>query len=63
MPAVLAAKYLVNDFVFPNLPNRQRFVDEFADFSATLCSSSATVRRAADLISGKFTIIGQSGQL
>jgi hypothetical protein len=62
MSAVLAAKYLVNDFVFPNLPNRQRFVDEFADFSATLCSSAATVRRAADLISGKFTIIGQSGQ-
>jgi hypothetical protein len=57
-PGVLAAKYLMSSFVFPNIRNPQAFVDDFVGFSATVCSTLVTVRRATELILTKFKILG-----
>ena len=55
---VMAAKYLVNGFVLPNIRNRQVFVDGFVGFSSTVCSTISTVHRATQLLLTKFKIIG-----
>lgn len=58
MSGVSTAKYLVNGFVFLNMENRQAFVDDFVNFSSTVCSTTATVHRATELLLTKFKIIG-----
>ena len=55
---VLTAKYLINGFVFPNIENRQAFVDDFVGFSSTVCSTIAAAHRATALLLTKFKLIG-----
>jgi hypothetical protein len=55
---VLTAKYLINGFVFPNIENRQAFLDDFAGFSSTVCSTIAAAHRATALLLTKFKIMG-----
>jgi hypothetical protein len=51
---VLNAKYLIEAFVFPHMPNSAAFIDEFQSYSSTDCASIGTVRRAIDHISKSF---------
>jgi len=48
---VLNAKYLIESFVIPNMENSKAFIDNFASYSGTVCSTIATVHRAIDHLS------------
>ncbi len=52
---VLNAKYLIENFVLPNLQNPQAFIDDFQSYSGNVCASAATVSRAIEQISTKAT--------
>jgi hypothetical protein len=53
---ILAAKYLINSFVIPNMRNSKAFIDDFKGYSGTIGSSVATANRAADQITSKVKI-------
>ncbi len=53
---VVNAKYLVEAFVFPRMPNSTEFIDHFHSYSSTVCASIGTVTRAMDHISKSFKI-------
>ena|SRR5665213_2756620 len=50
---IAASKYLINSFILPNMKNSKAFIDDFAGYSATFCSSVATANRASDQITAK----------
>ena len=54
--AVLNAKYLIEVFVFPHMPNSAAFVDQFQYYSSTVFASIGTVTRAIDYIFKSFKI-------
>ena len=45
---VLNAKYLIESFIIPNMPNSEAFIDDFANYSGTVCATVGTVQRAMD---------------
>lgn len=51
---VLNAKYLIEEFVFPHMPNSAAFVDQFQSYSNAVCASIGIVSRAVDHISKSF---------
>jgi hypothetical protein len=51
---VLNAKYLIEAFVIPYMPNSAAFIDEFQSYSSTVCASIGTVTRAIDHILKSF---------
>lgn len=51
---VLNAKYLIEAFVLPHMPNSAAFTDEFQSYSSTVCASIGTVGRAIGHISKSF---------
>lgn len=51
---LLSAKYLIEAFVFPHMPNSAAFIDEFHSYSSTVCASIGTVSRAVNHISKSF---------
>lgn len=51
-----SAKYLIQAFVFPHMPNAPAFIRDFGSYSSTLGASIGTVSRAADHIGTKFKI-------
>jgi hypothetical protein len=53
---VLNAKYLIEAFVMPHMPNSAAFIDEFQSYSSTACASIGTVSRAMNHILAKFKI-------
>lgn len=53
---VLNAKYLIEAFVFPHMPNIAAFIDEFPSYSSTVFASIGTVSRAIAHISKSFKI-------
>lgn len=53
---VLNAKYLVEAFVIPHMPNSSAFIDDFQSYSSTVCASIGTVSRAMNHILAKFKI-------
>jgi|SRR5665213_696307 len=52
--AVLSAKYLIEVFVFPHMPNSDAFIEEFRSYGSPLVASIGTVSRAIDHISKSF---------
>jgi hypothetical protein len=53
---VLNAKYLVEKFAIPYMPNKSAFIDEFQSYSSTVCASIGTVSRAMNHILAKFKL-------
>jgi hypothetical protein len=53
---VLNAKYLVEVFVIPHMPNSSAFIDQFQSYSSTACASIGTVSRAMNHILKSFKI-------
>ncbi len=53
---VLNAKYIIESFVIPNMPNSDAFIDDFEGYSGTVSSSVATVQRAIDHLSRSFKV-------
>jgi len=51
---VLNAKYLIDNFVVPNMSNYSAFIDDFRGYSSTVCATVGTVRRAMDQLSRSF---------
>jgi hypothetical protein len=45
---VLAAKFLVDSFAMPKMPNGKAFIDDFKGYSSTICATTGTARRAID---------------
>jgi hypothetical protein len=50
------AKYLIEIFVLPQMPNSAAFIEEFPSYSSTACASIGTVSRAIDHILSSFKI-------
>jgi hypothetical protein len=53
---VLNAKYLIDAFVIPHMPNSSTFIEEFQSYSSTACASIGTVSRAMNHILAKCKI-------
>ena len=53
---VLSAKYLVEAFVIPHMPNSSAIIAEFQSYSSPLHASIGTVSRAMNHILAKFKI-------
>ena len=54
--ATQSAKYLIQAFVVPHMPNAPAFINDFGSYSGTLGASIGTVARAVDHISSKFKV-------
>lgn len=54
--ATQSAKYLIQAFVVPYMPNAPAFINDFRSYSGTLGASIGTVARAVDHISSKFKV-------
>ena len=54
--AVLNAKYLIETFAIPRMPNSKPFIDEFQSYSSTAGASIGTVSRAMNHILAKFKL-------
>src|SRR6185437_17166807 len=54
---VLNAKYLIETFVMPHMPNSSAYIDEFQSYSSTACASIGTVSRAMNHIQAKFKVL------
>jgi hypothetical protein len=57
MPAVSAAKYLVDSFILAKMKNHQAFIDDFVGFSSTVCATVGTVHRATEQLLDKVKIV------
>jgi hypothetical protein len=53
---IIAAKYLLDSFVIPNMKNSNAFIDDFRLFSSTVTATVATAHRAMEQLSTKVKI-------
>jgi hypothetical protein len=53
---VVNAKYLIEAFALPRMPNGAAFLTEFESYSSTVCASIGTVQRAIEHIHKSFKI-------
>jgi hypothetical protein len=53
---IIAAKYLLDSFVIPNMKNSNAFIDDFRLFSSTVIATVATAHRAMEQLSTKVKI-------
>lgn len=50
------AKYLLESFVIPNMPNSEAFVDDFELYSSTVSATVSTVQRAMEQLFRSFKL-------